>query len=69
MTGRSSQNAPARHPHPRRLRNRGAVISLLLAFVFVVAASMAVDAFPDSELGRTLNHHLSQLADPHSWIP
>ena len=69
MTGPSSQNAPARHPSPQPPGSRHALIPLLLAFAILVAAAMAVSYFPDSELGQVLNHHLSQLADPHAWIP
>ena len=69
MTGRSSQNAPTRHSIPHLPRNHRAVICLLLAFGILAAACMAVGYFPDSELGRTLNDHLGQLADPNSWIP
>ena len=69
MTGPRSQNAPTRHPDPPPPRGCRAVMSLLLAFAILVAAGMAVSYFPGSELGRMLNHHLSQLADPRAWIP
>ena len=69
MAGRSSQNAPARHPNPHAARRRQALVCPLLGFAFLLAACAAVDHFLDSELGRTLNSHLSEFADPHSWIP
>ena len=33
------------------------------------AVSLAVDYVPGSELGRSIDAHLTQLADPRSWIP
>ncbi len=69
MAGRSSQNAQARHRQPRAARRHPTLIPLLAGFAFLLAIDMAVDYFIDSKLGRILNSHLTQLADPQSWIP
>jgi hypothetical protein len=42
---------------------------VLAGLAFLVAVIVAVDRFPDTPLGRTIDLHLSQLADPQSWTP
>ena len=68
MTGHTSHNALPRDPSIAGARSRYGVLYLLSGFVFVAAALLAVDKFPDTELGRTIDAHLTQLADPESWI-
>ena len=68
MTGHTSHNALPRDPGSAGTRSRYAALCLLSGLVLVAAALLAVDKFPDTELGRTIDAHLTQLADPESWI-
>jgi hypothetical protein len=68
MTGHTSHNAPPRGPSSAGTRSRYGVLCLLSGLVFVAAVLLAVDKFPDTEMGRTIEAHLTQLADPESWI-
>ena len=68
MTGHTSHNALPRDPGSAETGSRYGLLCLLSALVFVAAALLAVDKFPDTELGRTIDAHLTQLADPESWI-
>lgn len=63
MTGHTSHNDPTRGGRRRR-----ALLSLATGLAFVAALAVAVASFPRTEVGRTLDAHLSQLADPQSWI-
>jgi hypothetical protein len=69
MARPGSQNAPAHHPSPRVDRLRRALLSLLAGLVLVTAAMVAVDALPETALGRSIDAHLTRFADPRSWIP
>ncbi len=68
MTGHSSQKTPTRDPHAGAMRDRRIVLSLLMGAAFLTAVFTAVVVFPDSELGRAIDAHLTRLADPESWI-
>lgn len=70
MAGPSSQNPPTRQSTPERLadRRRRIALSVIGGLALLVAAGLTVEHFPESELGRTLHSHLSQLADPQSWL-
>ena len=63
MTGHASHNGPIRAG-----RHRRALLSLTTGLAFVAALAIAVASFPRTEVGRTLDAHLSQLADPQSWV-
>ncbi len=67
MTGHTSHNALPRDPSGAGTRSRYGVLCLLSGLVFVATVLLAVDKFPDTELGRTIDAHLTQLADPQSW--
>lgn len=69
MTGHTSQNTPPRNSAAPVTRTRRALVCTLAALAFMAVALLAVDRVPDTHLGRTIDLHLSQLADPHSWIP
>ncbi len=68
MTGHSSQKTPTRNRRATGVRGRRILLSLLTGLAFLAAVFMAVIVFPDSELGRTIDAHLTLLADPQSWI-
>jgi hypothetical protein len=42
---------------------------MLMIGVFLATALAAVDRIPKTDLGRSINAQLSQLADPQSWTP
>jgi hypothetical protein len=44
-------------------------VSVAGAIAFLAAAWIAIDTIGGSELARTIDAHLTQLADPRSWIP
>lgn len=67
MSGHTSHNALPRGPSSTETRSRYGVLCLLSGLVFVAAVLLAVDKFPDTELGQTIDAHLTQLADPQSW--
>ncbi len=69
MAERTSQKAPTRDPRATGIRRRQTVLSLVTVLAFLAAVFMAVEHFPDTELGRSIDAHLTQLADPESWIP
>ena len=69
MTGRTSQNTRTRDPREAGECRRRALLSLVTGIAFLAALLMAVTWFPASELGRTIDAHLAQLANPESWIP
>ncbi len=68
MTGRTSQNTRTRDPREAGERRRRALLSLVTGAAFLAALFMAVTWFPASELGRTIDAHLTHLANPESWI-
>ena len=68
MTGRTSHKPPTRDPGATGIRRRHTVLSLITGLAILAAVFMAVDYFPDTELGRTIDAHLTQLANPESWI-
>jgi len=68
MTGRTSQNPLSRDPHATGQRRHRTLLSLLTGTAFLAALFMAVNWFSASELGRAIDAHLTQLADPESWI-
>ena len=68
MTGRTSQNTRTRDPRAAAERRGRALLSLVTGIAFLTALLMAVTWFPASELGRIIDAHLSQLANPESWI-
>jgi len=68
MTGHSSQKTPTRDPRATGMRGRKILLSLLTGLAFLTAVLMAVIVFPDTELGRTIDAHLTLFADPESWI-
>lgn len=69
MAGPGSQNATTRDPRRHAGRTRRVVISVLGGLAFVAAVMAAIDALPETELGRSVDAHLTRLADPRSWIP
>ena len=69
MTGRTSQNTRTCGPRTAGRGSRRALLSLVTGAAFLAALFMAVTWFPASELGRTIDAHLAQLANPESWIP
>jgi hypothetical protein len=69
MTGHTSQNALPRVPRTRVARRHRVLIYVLASLGLAVGMVLAVDRFPDTQLGRTIGMHLSQLADPQSWTP
>ena len=68
MSGPVSHIAPTRDSRPdgRRWRLR---LSLLFGAAFLGFLFLFVEHVPESQLGRTIGAHLSQLADPTSWTP
>ncbi len=68
MTGRTSQIPPTRDPGATGMRRRHAVLCLVTGLAILVAGFLALEHFPDTELGRAIDAHLTQLADPESWI-
>ena len=68
MTGPTSHIARPRNSHlnPRPWHRQ---LSWVFGAVFLGALFLLVEHFPDSQLGRTIEAHLSQLADPESWTP
>ncbi len=68
MTGRTSQNTRTRDPRAAAERRGRTVLSPVTGIAFLTALLMAVTWFPASELGRIIDAHLSQLANPESWI-
>jgi hypothetical protein len=64
MTGHTSHIDPT-----RRGKHRRALLSLVTTLAFLATLAVAVARFPHTELGRVLDTHLTQLADPRSWIP
>ena len=68
MIGRTSQNTPTRDPRAAGQRRRRALLALLTGGAFLAALFMALTWFPASEMGRTIDTHLSRLANPESWI-
>jgi len=68
MTGPTSHITPTREPrsYDRRWRRR---LSLAFGAAFLGALFLFVEHFPESRLGRTIDAHLSQLANPASWTP
>ncbi len=68
MTGRTSQNTRTRDPRAAGERRRRTLLSLVTSIAFLAALLMAVTWFPASEPGRTIDAHLTQLANPESWI-
>jgi len=69
MSGHTSQNVLPRPAGRWPTRRRRTLTSVLAGLAFLVAVIVAVDRFPDTPLGRTIDLHLSQLADPQSWTP
>lgn len=69
MGGPTSQNTPTRQAPPRGNRGRRIAVSVAGTIAFLAAAWMAIDTIDGSELARTIDAHLTQLADPRSWIP
>ncbi len=68
MTGRTSQNTPTRDPCGAGERRRRTLLSLITGGAFLAALFMAVTWFPASQVGRTIDTHLTRLANPASWI-
>ena len=68
MTGRTSQNTPTRDPRAAGERRHRTLLSLVTGGAFLAALLMAVIWFPASEMGRTIDAHLTRLANPESWI-
>ncbi len=68
MTGRTSQNTRTRAPRAPGERRRRSLLPLVTGTAFLAALFMAVTWFPASELGRTIDANLTQLANPESWI-
>ncbi len=68
MTGRTSQNTRTRDPRPAGQRRRRTLLALLTGGAFLAALFMALTWFPASEMGRTIDTHLTRLANPESWI-
>jgi hypothetical protein len=68
MTRRTSQNTRTREPCAAGERRHPTLLSLITGTAFLAALFMAVIWYPASELGRTVDAHLTQLADPGSWI-
>ena len=68
MSGHTSHNALPRASN-RNDRRRRRVLSVVCGSAFLAIAFMLVAYLPDSRLGRTIDAHLSRLADPESWIP
>jgi len=68
MSGPTSHIAPTRDSRcaARRWRRR---LSLAFGAAFLGSLFLFVEHFPESRLGRTIDAHLSQLADPASWTP
>ncbi len=68
MTGRTSQNTRTRGPRTAGRGSRRTLLSLVTGAAFLAALFMAVTWFPVSELGRTIDAHLTHRANPESWI-
>ncbi len=68
MTGRTSQNTRTREPRAAGERRRRTLLSLITGTAFLAVLFTAVIWYPASELGRTVDAHFTQLADPESWI-
>ncbi len=69
MTGPGSQLAANPDPLARAHRTHRLVRALLAGLVFLTAAAAAIAALPHTMLARTVDAHLTQLADPRSWVP
>lgn len=69
MTGRTSQNSRTRDPHAAGQRRRRTLLALVTGGALLAALVMAVTWFPASQVGRTIDTHLTRLANPASWIP
>ncbi len=68
MAGRTSQNTLTRGPRAAGQRRCRTLLSLVTGGAFLAALFMAVTWFPASEMGRTIDTHLTRLANPESWI-
>ncbi len=68
MTGRTSQNTCTREPRAAGERRHPTLLSLITGTAFLAVLFTAVIWYPASELGRIVDAHLTQLADPGSWI-
>jgi len=68
VTGRTSQNSRTRDPRAAGQRRRRTLLSVITGGALLVALFMAVTWFPVSEMGRTIDTHLTRLANPASWI-
>ena len=64
MTGHTSHNDPT-----RKGRRRRTLLSLVTGLVFLATLAVAIARFPHTEMGQVLDTHLTELADPRSWIP
>ena len=68
MIGRTSQNTLTRDPQAAGQRRRRTLLALITGAAFLAALFMAVTWFLASEVGRTIDTHLTRLANPESWI-
>ena len=68
MTEPTSHIAPTRGSHADGGRWR-LQLSLIFGAAFLVALLLFAQHIPHSRLGRTIDAHLGQLADPASWTP